>query len=63
MEPPADAVLANGWWTYRPALPPQRNINLAASGATSGGWTLCAAGRCMELGAAPGEAVVIARCP
>jgi hypothetical protein len=63
MEPPADAVLANGWWTYRPALPPQPSLNLAASGATSGGWTLCVADLCMELGAAPGEGVVIAPCP
>ena len=56
---PADAVWANGRWTYQPALPPLERLNLAASGATIGGWRLCAEGRCQELGRTMGDAVSI----
>lgn len=62
MEPPADAVFENGWWRYRPAIAPLSALRLAASGATGGGWRLCAAGTCRELGAAAGEAVTIRPC-
>jgi hypothetical protein len=31
MEPPADAILKDGVWHYRPALAPQREIRLARS--------------------------------
>lgn len=62
MEPPAGATLKDGWWTYSPALKPRPALLLAASGATAGGWTLCAAGSCREIGAAPGEDVAIAPC-
>jgi len=55
MEPPPDAVLRADGWHYRPTLPPQREVFLAASGATGGGWRLCAAGECLLLGTAPGE--------
>ncbi len=41
MEPPPDAVLRDGWWTYRPDLPAQDSAVLAVSGATVGGWRLC----------------------
>jgi hypothetical protein len=54
MDPPADARLDDGWWVYTPALPPQPELLLAASGATGSGWTLCADGSCHELGADPG---------
>lgn len=54
MEPPADARLVDGVWTYVPDLPPQRDVFLAASGMTSGGWTLCADGTCHTLGSDPG---------
>jgi hypothetical protein len=42
MEPPEGARLADGWWVYAPRRPPQPELLLAASGATGGGWTLCA---------------------
>ncbi len=54
MEPPADAVRRADGWHYRPSLPPQREVLLAASGATGGGWRLCARGDCLDLGAEPG---------
>lgn len=49
MEPPPDAVLRDGAWHYAPDLPPQRDVWLGASGATGGGWRLCADGRCHAL--------------
>ena len=62
MEPPADAVLKNGWWAYRPAIPPREQIVLAASGATTSPWRLCAAGECLDLGATAGEPVTLEAC-
>ena len=62
MEPPEGAVLEDGWWHYTPKLPPQHQINLAASGATVSGWTLCAAGQCRELGTEPGAGITISAC-
>ncbi|MFK4821514.1 DUF1850 domain-containing protein [Ochrobactrum quorumnocens] len=50
MDPPADAVLKDGWYTYHPQIPPRQEIILAASGKTGGGWTLCAEQKCIELG-------------
>jgi len=50
MDPPADAVLKDGWYVYHPAIPPRPEILLAASGKTSGGWTFCSKQQCMELG-------------
>ena len=44
-------------WHYRPGLPVQREVWLAASGATDGGWTFCAGGACRVLGAEPGAAL------
>lgn len=62
MEPPADAVFKKGWWAYVPQLPAQSKLLLAASGATGGGWSLCAGGRCLELGLAPGSDVELSVC-
>ncbi|WP_394888934.1 DUF1850 domain-containing protein [Mesorhizobium sp. AaZ16] len=62
MEPPQDARLEDGWWVYVPEIPPRPEIVLAASGATGTGWSLCAAGRCIELGAAAGEPVQLKPC-
>ena len=56
---PQDAVWEDGRWTYRPSLPPLTRLNLAASGATVGGWQFCADGKCQELGAKADEAVSI----
>ena len=62
MEPPEGAVLRGGAWSYAPDLPPLPRLLLAASGATSGGWRLCAGATCLDLGAAPGGAVEIRPC-
>ena len=48
MEPPADSVLKNGAWHYRPELPPQQVLRLAHSPHT-GGYTLCTATVCKPL--------------
>ena len=50
MEPTSDVVLQDGWWIYRPQLPAQERILLAASGRIGGGWTICANGGCRTLG-------------
>jgi len=62
IDPPAGAVLEDGWWVYAPAVAPLPRLALAASGATASGWSLCARGTCMTLGAEPGEAVVVEPC-
>ncbi|MEW5963324.1 MAG: DUF1850 domain-containing protein [Pseudomonadota bacterium] len=53
MEPPADARLIDGWWRFRPALPPRARITLAASDAVAAGWRLCAGEHCHTIGALP----------
>jgi hypothetical protein len=55
MEPPDGAVLKDGWWVYAPVLPPQRQVVLAASGATAGGWQLCMGKDCLSVGEDAGE--------
>jgi hypothetical protein len=62
MEPPPDARLVDGWWTWTPAGPPLPELALAASGATGGGWSLCAAGACRTIGTEPGPPVRLASC-
>ncbi|APH73553.1 DUF1850 domain-containing protein [Aquibium oceanicum] len=62
MEIPDGAVLKDGMWTYHPALPPQEALRLASSGATVGGWMLCADGNCLTIGAEPAEPVEIRGC-
>jgi hypothetical protein len=62
MEVPEGAELEDGVWTYRPALPPQKTLLLASSGATGAGWEICAAGGCLTIGAEPGEPVEIRGC-
>lgn len=54
MEPAPDARLEGGWWRWRPEVPARPEVVLAASGATGGGWSLCADGGCTELGAEAG---------
>lgn len=74
MEPGEGAILKGGWWVWHPALPPQPQILLAASGATGGGWRICDPGlppdsdsdspdRCAEIGERPGEALALRPCP
>lgn len=66
MEPPPDAVLADGWWRYRPDLPPQERLVLARSGVVEE-YRLCVAGACRSLAdlhPAPLPTVsVLAPCP
>lgn len=51
MDAPPDAIWEKDGWHYTPHVPPQHEVFLAASGATGGGWTLCAKGQCQVLGA------------
>ncbi|PBB44237.1 hypothetical protein CK222_04225 [Mesorhizobium sp. WSM3866] len=62
MEPPEGSVLRDGWWVYAPRIGPQPRLVLAASGATGGGWTLCTAKGCRELGGTAGDTVVLEAC-
>ena len=62
MDPPADAVLEDGWYIYHPSIPPRREIVLAASGKTGGGWTLCSGQKCIELGQAEEKPIHILPC-
>ena len=62
MEPGDDAVLTEGWWQWQPDLPPQKELRLAASGATGTGWTLCHTQACLELAAQAGEPVRLWAC-
>jgi hypothetical protein len=62
MDPPEGARLDGGWWRFRPERPPQRQLLLASSGATGGGWTLCAAGACREFGATAGVPLRLSAC-
>jgi hypothetical protein len=48
VDPPAEARLVDGWWRWRPAATPRREVILAHSGAT-GDWRICASGRCRGL--------------
>jgi hypothetical protein len=48
MEPPDGAVLAGGVWRYRPKLPPQPTVTLAASSFTAD-HTLCVGDDCRAL--------------
>ncbi|UUP17963.1 DUF1850 domain-containing protein [Nitratireductor thuwali] len=64
MEPDSDAELVDGWWVYEPSLPPQKQLVLASSGKTAGGWELCAGEekQCRTLGAEGGEPIVLRSC-
>lgn len=48
MEPPADAELVDGAWTYRPELPPQTALHLTRSHFTAD-YRLCWQGGCVAL--------------
>jgi hypothetical protein len=62
MDPGPGAVLTDGWWIWAPALGPVPALQLAASGATGGGWHLCADGTCRDLGAVSGDGIRLAPC-
>ena len=64
MEPPPEARLANGVWSWKPSVPPQREVVLRRSGATAD-WRVCIAGTCRPMDAyVPAEAdpVVMKSC-
>ena len=62
MEPGPDARLEDGWWVSGGGLTVPA-LALAASGATGGGWTLCADGTCRVIGAEAGPPVTLTPCP
>ncbi len=62
MDPPQVAVLADGTWSWRPSLPPQQSLTLAASGAAPSAWTICADGTCRDIGATPSEPLTLRAC-
>ena len=63
MDPPDGSVFEDGWWSYVPKLPPLPSLVLGSSGATVGGWSLCAAGRpCLTLGTRAGPPIVVTPC-
>lgn len=57
MEAPEGAWREESTWVWHPQVPPMREVHLAASGATGGGWRLCADGNCHEVGAESGAAL------
>lgn len=50
---PDDAVRFGDKWVFKPTLPPLIELNLAASGVTGGGWTLCTPDECLIVGKTP----------
>jgi len=50
MEIPDDALRTTQGWRYTPRIPAQREVVLAASGETPGGWLFCTMEECRELG-------------
>lgn len=59
MEAPPGAVLKDDGWHYRPDLPPIPKLVLGTSGDTGSGWTLCASGKCREIGLESGPPIEI----
>jgi hypothetical protein len=48
MDPPPEARFVDGAWTWRPNVPPQREVILRRSGATED-WRVCVDGRCRPM--------------
>ena len=65
MDPGEGARLQDGWWIWKPDLPPVVELNLTASGATPGGWRLCpvdASMACRDFGSTGEKATQIRVC-
>lgn len=62
MDPGEGAVLKDGWWVWTPDLAPVESLSLAASGATVSAWHLCHDGGCTDLGALPGDGIMLKPC-
>ena len=50
MEVPKGAVLRDGAWHYRPALPPQTQVVFADAGRDVGDWRICDDEMCRDVG-------------
>jgi hypothetical protein len=64
MEPPPEARLANGVWSWRPNLPPQAQVTMRRSGATAD-WRICVSGACQPMEAyvpADADPIVMTAC-
>lgn len=61
MEPGTEATWQNGWWVSRGKVRVP-HLTLAASGATQGGWTLCADGLCRDIGTKAGAPITLGPC-
>lgn len=59
---PDDAMRVQGGWKWIPSLGPQRQLNLAASGATLSGWEICSETQCQSVGADGGDEAIIRVC-
>lgn len=65
MEIPADAILAEGFWVYRPELAPQKEVRLLDAG-RGADWDICVAGDCRPIASlVPNRGIetVLAPCP
>jgi hypothetical protein len=62
MDPPENSVFEDGWWVYRPKVPPLPSLLLATSGATVSGWRLCAGDECHEFGESAGDPITLKPC-
>ena len=62
MDPPEGSRFVGGKWIYRPKLPPQQRLVLAASGATVSGWRICSGGACRVVGSIAEKPIVVRRC-
>lgn len=65
MEPPPEARLVDGAWTWTPRVPPQREVVMRRSGATAD-WQICVEGVCRPMGAyvpADADPVALIVCP
>lgn len=50
MDPGEGAIFQDGFWVWRPQLPPQPKLILTRSPYTGSDWRICGAGECRELG-------------
>lgn len=50
MDPGEDAVFRDGFWVWRPDLPPQPELILTRSSFTGSDWRICIDGQCREVG-------------
>lgn len=48
MDPPDGATLSDGFWRWRPGLPPLPELTMRRSGATAD-WRVCVDGRCRSF--------------